>query len=54
MYVIQRRQIGDYVAKAPYANSESRYVRDQKDAQQFSRYVDAFNASRGNETVKEL
>lgn len=53
-YVIKRRQIGDYVAPAPYANADSRYVRERENARQFSRYVEAFNACRGNETVEEF
>lgn len=53
-YVIQRRQIGDYVTNPPYAGIDNRYTRNVDEAQKFSRYVDAFNAARGNETVREL
>lgn len=56
MFVLKCRMTGKYLAKLPYADSASRYVRDISSAQTFSRYVDAFNAParRANEMVIEI
>jgi hypothetical protein len=53
-YIIRNRSTGEYLSPAPYKGFSERYTKERSDARQFSRYVEAFNSARSDETVMEL